>query len=146
MSKEKAYGLCIYKIKNKSIKILLCKSINSKEKWGFLKGIAFKYEQHKRCAQREFFEESSIFVHLDAYEEYFEQINPTKDIGIWLVNYNNVEEIEDYFFDDVLGSNFLSKENSKVKFFDIDNLPKIRAKQEKIVKEIRAFLKKKGEK
>ncbi len=63
-----------------------------------------------------------------------------------MVNYNNVEEIEDYFFDDVLGSNFLSKENSKVKFFDLDNLPKIRAKQEKIVKEIRAFLRKKSEK
>lgn len=141
MSKSKAYGLCIYKIKNKSIKILLCKSVNSKEKWGFLKGIALKYEQHKRCAQREFFEESSIFVHLDAFEEYFEQKNPVKDVGVWLVNYNNVAEIEDYFLDDVLGSNFLSKENSKVKFFDINDLPKIRTKQQKIVKEIKALLK-----
>ncbi len=143
MSKSKAYGLCIYKIKNKNIKILLCKSVNSKEKWGFLKGISLKYEQHKRCAQREFFEESSIFVHLDAFEEYFEQTNPTKDVGIWLVNYNNVSDIEDYFLEDVLGNNFLSKENSKVKFFDINDLPKIRTKQLKIVKEIKSVLKNK---
>ena len=68
MSKSKAYGICIYKVENKSIKILLCKSVNSKEKWGFLKGIALKYEQHKRTAQREFFEESSIFVNMDYYE------------------------------------------------------------------------------
>lgn len=143
MSKSKAYGICIYKLENKSVKILLCKSVNSKEKWGFLKGIALRYEQHKRCAQREFFEESSIFVNMDYYEEYFHQLNSTKDVGIWLVNYKNIEDIEDYFFDDVLGSNFLSRENSKVKFFDIADLPKIRTKQLKIAKEIKAFLKKK---
>ncbi|MFA6789208.1 MAG: NUDIX domain-containing protein [Arcobacteraceae bacterium] len=143
MSKSKAYGICIYKIKNKTIKILLCKSINSQEKWGFLKGITLKYEQHKRCAQREFFEESSIFVRMENYEEYFEQINPTKDVGIWLVNYEKVEHIDDYFLDDVLGSNYLSKENSEVKFFDIENLPKIRTKQLKIAKDLKSFLKKK---
>lgn len=143
MSKSKAYGICIYKVENKSIKILLCKSVNSKEKWGFLKGIALKYEQHKRTAQREFFEESSIFVNMDYYEEYFEQINQDKDVGIWLVNYKNIEEIEDYFFDDVLGNNYLSKENSKVKFFDINELPKIRTKQLNIVKDVKTFLKKK---
>lgn len=141
MSKSKAYGICIYKIRNKTIQILLCKSVNSKEKWGFLKGIALKYEQHKRCAQREFFEESSIFVRMEDYEEYFEQTNPSKDVGIWAVNYDKVKDIDDYFLDDVLGSNYLSKENSKVKFFDIENLPKIRAKQLKIAKDIKAFLK-----
>lgn len=143
MSKSKAYGICIYKYENKSIKILLCKSVNSKEKWGFLKGIALRYEQHKRCAQREFFEESSIFVNMDYFEEYFDQINSDKDVGIWLVNYKNIEDAEDYFFDDVLGNNYLSKENSKVKFFDINELPKIRTKQIKIAKEIKSFLKKK---
>lgn len=142
MSKLKAYGICIYKIRNKTIQILLCKSVNSKDKWGFLKGIALKYEQHKRCAQREFFEESSIYVQMEAYEKYFEQTNPTKDIGIWLVNYDHVDEIDDYFLDDVLGNNFLSKENSKVKFFDIETLPKIRTKQLKIAKEIKTYLKK----
>jgi ADP-ribose pyrophosphatase YjhB (NUDIX family) len=143
MSKLKAYGICIYKIKDKRIQILLCKSVNSNEKWGFLKGIALKYEQHKRCAQREFFEESSIYVQMEVYEEYFEQTNTSKDVGIWLVNYDKVQGIDDYFLDDVLGNNYLSKENSKVKFFDIENLPKIRTKQLKIAKEIKAFLKKK---
>jgi ADP-ribose pyrophosphatase YjhB (NUDIX family) len=143
MSKLKAYGICIYKIKDKRIQILLCKSVNSNEKWGFLKGIALKYEQHKRCAQREFFEESSIYVQMEVYEEYFEQTNTSKDVGIWLVNYDKVHGIDDYFLDDVLGNNYLSKENSKVKFFDIENLPKIRTKQLKIAKEIKAFLKKK---
>lgn len=143
MSKLKAYGICVYKIKNKSIKILLCKSINSQEKWGFLKGIAFRFEYHKRCAQREFFEESSIFVDINVFEEYFEQTNFTKDVGIWMANYNNIKKIEDYFCDDVLGSNFLSKENTKVKFFNINNLPIIRSKQLKIVKEIIEKLKEK---
>ncbi|MFA7084031.1 MAG: NUDIX domain-containing protein [Arcobacteraceae bacterium] len=137
MSKVKAYGLCIYKIKNKSVKILLCKSVASNEKWGFLKGVSLKYEDKKRCAQREFFEESSIFVEEEMFENYFEQSNDEKDIGIWLVNHNNIKDIEDYFLDDVLGNNFLSNENSKVKFFDINNLPKIKKKQLQLIKEIK---------
>lgn len=144
MGKNKAYGLCIYKVEDESIKILLCKSIKSKDKWGFLKGITLRYEDAKRCAQREFFEESSIFVEMDVFEEYFEQINDEKDIGIWLVNAHNVEELDDYFYEDRLATNYLSWENSKVKFFDIKKLPKIRSKQKQIVKAIKSSLKSKN--
>ncbi len=143
MNKVKAYGICIYKIKNKNVKILMCKSVNSSEKWGFLKGISLRHESPKRCAQREFYEESSIFIQTYLFEKYFQQINLTKDVGIWIVNYDKLKDMSDYFFDDVLGANYLSKENSKVKFFDIDNLPKIRSKQLKIAKDIKDYLKKK---
>jgi ADP-ribose pyrophosphatase YjhB (NUDIX family) len=120
--------------------VLLCKSVNSKQKWGFLKGVCMKYEQQKRCAQREFFEESGIFVDIKKFEEYFEQINPTKDIGIYLVNYNSIQDASEHFLDDELITQCISKENSKVKFFDLKQLPKIRSKQKKIAYDIKDFL------
>jgi ADP-ribose pyrophosphatase YjhB (NUDIX family) len=145
MNKEKAYGICLYKItKQKKIKVLLCKSVNSKQKWGFLKGVSLKFEQNKRCAQREFFEESGIFVDIKKFEEYFEQKNPTKDIGIYLVNYDNVNDVDEHFLDDDLISDCISKENSKVKFFDLKQLPKIRSKQKKIAYDIKDFLQNKS--
>lgn len=143
MNKEKAYGICLYQVKQEKIKVLLCKSVNSKQKWGFLKGVSLKYEQQKRCAQREFFEESGIFVDIGNFEEYFEQQNPTKDIGIYLVNYDHIKDIDDHFLDDALISDCISNENSKVKFFDLKKLPKIRSKQKKIAYDIKDFLKNK---
>lgn len=146
MSKNRAYGICIYKIEeDETVKILLCKSIKSKDKWGFLKGLVLRYEESKRCAQREFFEESSIFVEMDVFEEYFEQTNDEKDVGIWLVNANNVPDLDDYFYEDRLATNYLSWENSKVKFFDIKKLPKIRKKQKQIAKAIKSSLKSKSQ-
>ena len=35
MEKIKAYGICLYKYKKDSIQVLLCKSVNSSERWGF---------------------------------------------------------------------------------------------------------------
>jgi len=39
INKIKAYGIALYIKKNNSTKLLLCKSINSNTKWGFLKGV-----------------------------------------------------------------------------------------------------------
>lgn len=145
MEKIKAYGLCIYKIIDDEIKILLCKSVTSKKKWGCLKGLALKDENPIDCAQREVYEESRIKVDPLHYEEYFEQENDLKDIGLWLVNAKNIRNINRMFFEDTLKNHLLSWENSKVKFFDIDNLPDIKTKQSEILEQITDFLRNKNQ-
>lgn len=141
---KKAYGVLPYLVTSQGIKILLCKSVASRDKWGCLKGTKNKNETAYECAKREFFEESSIGVDIAFFEEYFEQINIDKDIGIWLVNAKNIEGLEDYFKNDTLKSNYLSWENSKVKFFFLDELPNIKTKQINLLREIKDFLKNKN--
>jgi ADP-ribose pyrophosphatase YjhB (NUDIX family) len=143
-SHVKAYGVVPYIVENNNIKILLCRSVASKDKWGCLKGTKNKNETAYECAKREFFEESSIAVEIGLFENYFEQINIDKDVGVWLVNASNIEELDTYFEEDTLKSNYLSWENSKVKFFSLSNLPRIKNKQENLIKEIRDFLKNKN--
>jgi len=143
-SKVKAYGVCIYKQNNKRTEILLCKAVSSLSRWGCLKGVIEKNETHQQCAKREFFEESSINVEIVDFEEYFEQYNDEKDIGIWLINEKNVKNINDYFFENKLKDKYLSWENSKVKFFNIDDLPPIRTKQSSLIAYITDFLRSKN--
>ena len=140
----KAYGVVPYIVKDDNIKILLCRSVASKDKWGCLKGTKNKNETAYECAKREFFEESSISVEIALFEDYFEQLNIDKDIGIWLVNSKNIENLDKYFTNDTLKNNYLSWENSKVKFFSLDNLPRIKNKQENLIKDIKDFLKSKN--
>jgi len=142
MIKEKAYGICLYKKSNNSIQVLLCKSIQSKNRWGFLKGGELNNETKKQTAIREFYEESSILVNYNHLENYFEQKNPDKDIGVFLVNYDKISHIDKYFNFNKLYSKYLSWENSHVAFFDIDSLPTIKKKQIKLVEEVVLFLKK----
>jgi ADP-ribose pyrophosphatase YjhB (NUDIX family) len=144
-SHVKAYGVVPYIIGKNDIKILLCKSVASKDKWGCLKGSKTKDETAFECAKREFFEESSIDVEIALFENYFEQINIDKDVGIWLVNSENIEEMDKYFNGDVLKSNYLSWENSKVKFFSLNNLPRIKNKQLNLITEIKDFLQNKNQ-
>lgn len=145
MENIKAFGVLIYKIQKKSIKILLCKSVKSLDKWGCLKGVQSSNETPKECAKREFKEECGISVETYAFEDYFIQENEEKDIGIWIVNANRVYNIDGYFKEDKLLENYLSWENSKVKFFDIKELPKIRTKQKILIKEIKDFLQNKNQ-
>ncbi len=143
-SHVKAYGVVPYIVDKNDIKILLCKSVASKDKWGCLKGTKTKDETAFECAKREFFEESSINVEIALFENYFEQINIDKDVGIWLVNGENIEDLDKYFNGDTLKSNYLSWENSKVKFFPLNNLPRIKNKQESLLTEIKDFLQNKN--
>lgn len=136
MEKIKAYGLCLYKFKKDSIKVLLCKSVHSKDRWGFLKGVAISGEQPEQTAIREFEEESSITVPPEYLEEFFIQKNELKNIGIYLVNYNNISNLDKYFENEVLYQKNLSSENSEVKFFDIKKLPLIKKKQNYLTQEI----------
>ena len=136
----KAYGVVPYLVSKNDIKILLCKSVLSREKWGCLKGLKEKDENPYECAQRELFEESSIKVEIGLFEDYFEQINLEKDIGIWIVNASNIEGLKKMFFENKLKNNYLSWENSKVKFFSLKELPNIKKKQINLIKEIKSFL------
>lgn len=143
--KIKAYGLCPYKIEDNQIKIVLCKSVTSREKWGLLKGVIESNESPKECAQREFFEESGIKISMSKFENYFEQHNYYKDIGIWLVNIQNIHHFDDFFINDSLKPDFLSWENSEVKYFDIMSLPPIKKKQNELIEEIISFLQSKNQ-
>jgi ADP-ribose pyrophosphatase YjhB (NUDIX family) len=136
LNKIKAYGICLYKKEQNRTKVLLCKSVLSKSKWGFLKGVQDNNETNAQTAIREFREECGIEVAQRYLEDLFIQKNETKDIGIYLVNYNNIPKIEKYFSNDDLLSQYLSWENSQVGFFDIRNLPPIKTKQEFLTKEI----------
>lgn len=140
MEKIKAYGILPYKIENNCVKILLCKSVKSFEKWGCLKGMQDKNETPKECAKREFFEESSIPIETFLFEDFFYQENKEKDIGIWTIDCNKIRNFDSFFKDDTLYEYLLSWENSKVKFFDIDELPIIKKKQKKLLSEITDFL------
>ena len=140
MEKIKAYGILLYKYEKKTIKILLCKSVKSLDKWGCLKGMQIDSETSKECAKREFLEECGITVETYLFEKYFTQENKEKDIGIWIVNAKKIDDLDKYFIDDKLYDNFLSWENSKVKFFDIKELPIIKKKQDSLVKDIKDFL------
>ena len=75
MEKIKAYGLCLYKFNKDSIKVLLCKSVNSRERWGFLKGVAITGEEPEETAIREFKEESNISID----RKYLERVFYTKE-------------------------------------------------------------------
>ena len=140
----KAYGVVPYLVSKDDIKILLCKSVASKDKWGCLKGTKTKNETAFECAKREFFEESSINVEIALFENYFEQLNIDKDIGIWLVDAKNIEDLDKFFVNDTLKTNYLSWENSKVKFFSLNNLPRIKSKQINLLNEIKDFLESKS--
>ena len=140
MYKEKAYGICLYKKEKNNTKILLCKSVLSNEKFGFLKGVEVQNETKEQTAVREFFEESSIKVKQSYLEEYFFQENETKDIGIFLVNYKNIKNIDNYFNENILKDKYLDKENSKVQFIEITQIPQIKKKQINIAFKIIDFL------
>lgn len=144
MHKIKAYGIALYKVEKNSTKLLLCKSVKSLDKWGCLKGVMLKNETPKECAKREFKEECGIIIETYLFEEYFFQENSEKDIGIWLVNAKKIKDLDTYFFKDKLYETFLSWENSKVKFFDIKDLPNIKRKQTNLIKQIKGFLENKS--
>ena len=142
MEKIKAYGICLYKFNKDSIKVLLCKSVNSKDRWGFLKGVSVGDETAEETALREFEEECNIPVNREYLEDFFIQKNELKNIGIYLVNSNKISNLEQYFDDEVLYTKNLSSENSEVKFFPIDNLPLIKKKQKYLTQEIVEFIEK----
>lgn len=144
VSAVKAYGICVYKIVDNDVKILLCRAYDSLDKWGCLKGSKLTMESNKACAVREFVEESGIRDVKEYYlEEYFEQKNDKKDIGVWLINSKKIKNFNRYFYGDRVFDMHISYENSKVKLFSIKKLPKIKKKQKQLIKDITDFLRSK---
>ena len=140
MEKIKAFGICLYKQNKDSVELLLCKSAVSQNRWGFLKGVASKDESCEETAIREFYEESSIKVDKKYLEDFFIQKNELKNIGVYLVNSKNIQNVELFFKDNVLKKNYLSSENQEVRFFDIKHLPLIKKKQVFLTNDIVKFL------
>lgn len=141
MEKINAFGICLYKQESNTIKVLLCKSVKSKDRWGFLKGVALKHESKEETALREFEEECGISVDKKDLENFFIQKNELKNIGLFTVNADNIAHISKYFDGEVLYKKNLSSENSTVQFFDINKLPLMKKKQEVMTQEIVDFLK-----
>jgi len=141
MDKIFAYGICLYKKRSNKTSVLLCRSTHSKIKWGFLKGSLRGKETKVETALREFREESGITIKAEYLENYYQQKNNEKDIGIFLVNFDRIEGIEKYFSNNRLKFEYICFENDDVRFFDIKNLPPIKKKQLEIVSSIVKYFK-----
>jgi len=140
VKKIKAYGVCVYKKIKNGYEVLLCKSVKSEHKWGFLKGVQISDETPEQTALREFIEESSIKIDIKYFEDYFYQENETKDIGIYIYNSKNIPNLDKYFQDNQLKKQYLSSENSEVRFFNINNIPPIKTKQTQLIKKVIGIL------
>ena len=127
MSKEYSYGVCPYRFKNNKVQILVIQPKGHTE-WGFIKGKIEQGETIAECAKRETFEETRIEINIDNLEDYFEQKNKRKDVGIYLINTKtlNLKNIK------------LQKgEVHKIKFFDLDGEILINKNQSEILSNIK---------
>lgn len=88
--KEYSYGICPYKVENNAFYILVNKSSETSF-YNFFKGKTEEGETPKQTAIREFFEEAGIKLNQRNLEEYYEQKNPRKDIGIFLYDFTTLE-------------------------------------------------------
>ena len=125
--KEYSYGVCPYKIKKGKVQILLIQPKGHKE-WGFIKGKIELDETITECAKRETLEETTIDILINNLEDYFEQKNKRKDVGIFLINTKTLN----------LKSIKLQKgEVHRIKFFDLESDILINKKQAEILESIR---------
>lgn len=142
MATIKSYGIAPYLMKDDKIYIFLCKASDSRYKWGFLKGTLASKERPQECARREFYEESSILVEYDFFEDYFEQVNDRKDVGIWIVDANHIKSLDRFLDKDMkLKPKYRSKELSNAGFFDIHDMPPIKNNQYQMMFDVVDFLK-----
>ena len=91
MSKEFSYGVVPYLIINGSYFLLLNKTSKSSY-YNFFKGKTEPNESKEDTAIREFLEETGVLIDKENLEDYVEQKNKRKDIGIFLLDfskYNN---------------------------------------------------------
>ena len=129
MSKEYSYGVCPYRIKNNKVQILLIQPKGHTE-WGFIKGKIEEGETIAECAKRETFEETRIDININNLENYFEQKNKRKDVGIYLINTKtlNLKNIK------------LQKgEVHRIKFFDLESDISINKNQSLILQNIKEY-------
>lgn len=130
MSKEYSYGVCPYLIHEDSVYIMLIQPKGHKE-YGFSKGKIEIEETIEDCAIRELFEETGIIVKKEHLENYFEQKNRRKDVGIFLVDLTKLNQ-------DVK-LNIGHAECFELKFFNINDDINIYKNQKDILFQIREF-------
>ena len=121
--KEYSYGICPYKIENSKVQILLIQPKGHKE-WGFIKGKIDVGETKEECAIRECLEETNISVNEIHLENFFEQPNSKKDVGIFLVDCCNLN---------LSNIKLEKREIENIKFFNIKEHIKINKNQEHIL-------------
>jgi len=127
--KERSYGICPYYIKDRKIFILLNKTSYISD-WNFFKGKIEKEETKKECVIREFIEEARFDLSDYKLENYFEQKNRRKDIGIFLVQ---IEDKIDFYFD--------RKEIFEYQWLELNPNIKLSKNQQKIFNDIFIFFK-----
>lgn len=91
--KELSFGICIYKTNSINVldtEIFLIRPKGSTE-FGFIKGKLEHDEPIKHCALRETLEETNIYFDINNLEDYFYQNTPRKFVGIFLIDYSNVD-------------------------------------------------------
>lgn len=86
--KEYSYGICPYKIRNGNVYILLNKTGRVGD-FNFFKGKIEEGETVEECAIREFWEEAGIKYKQRRLENFFYQTGVRKDVGIFLVDWDN---------------------------------------------------------
>ena len=127
--KEKSYGICPYYIKDNKIYILLNKTSDFSP-FNFFKGKIEENETINECAIREFAEEARVDLSDYKLEDFFEQKNRRKDIGIFLLH---IDKELDIYID--------RKEIYTYKWIDIDEEIELSKNQQKIYNQIFIFLK-----
>lgn len=127
MSKDYSYGICPYRIKNNKVQIMLVQSKGHTE-WGFIKGKIDKGESIQECAKRECQEETNIRFNINNLEDYFYQVNKKKNVGIFLINIDNL---------DISRMKLAKREIQDLKFFNLDSIINISKNQLKILNSIK---------
>lgn len=125
--KEYSYGICPYYKVQDEVYIMLIQPKGHVE-WGFTKGKIEENETKDECAVREFYEETGLTINKAVLENYFEQRNKRKDVGIFLVNIFNMNKNDKI--------NLQSKEVHKIKLFNITDKIDIYKNQEIILNDI----------
>ncbi len=93
--KEQSFGICPYLLMNGTIYVLLNRTSKSSY-YNFFKGKTEFKEKPEDTAIREFNEETGVKVNREDLEDYYFQVNPNKNIGIYLVSFS---KYKDYTFD-----------------------------------------------
>ncbi len=127
MGKDYSYGICPYKINDDSVEIMLVQATGHKE-WGFIKGKIDKGESIQECAKRECQEETNIRFNINNLEDYFYQVNTKKNVGIFLINIDNL---------DISRMKLAKREIQDLKFFNLDSIINISKNQLKILNSIK---------
>lgn len=130
MSKEYSYGVCPYKkLPNGDIHIILIQPKGHTE-WGFIKGKIEENESLEQCATREAKEETGLQIDINNLENYFLQKNKRKDVGIFLVNVENL---------DLKKIKLQKGEVHRIKYFDLRKNIDLNKNQREILEQMREY-------